>query len=463
MSNRDIKILLIEDNPGDTRLIQEMLSENVIVPYDLTCVESLAEGLKTAASADYDVILSDLGLPDSQGLDTLKRARTRFPGKPIVVLTGLNDGGIALTAVREGAQDYLVKGQIDSGQVLWRALQYAIERSSTEERLRNSEERLREAQAIGKIGHWEFDPATKRIEWSDEVYKLFERDKASGPPTVEEEAGYYLPEQARQLKELARLALEKGEQSHCDLEPVLPSGKTVFFSTWIHPIKDAMGHVTRLIGTVQDVTESKRAEEQLLTGRVQLQKTLQGTLRVIQQMTETRDAYTSGHQRRVAELAVAIARQMGLPEDSCVPLIEMAALIHDLGKIAVPSEILSKPTRLSQAEFALIKAHPQTGYDILKQAELPYPVPETVLQHHERYDGTGYPSGLCGDDILPEASIVAVADVVEAMSSHRPYRAALGIDAALDEIAAGSGTRYYPEVVTACTAVFRETGFAFSQ
>ena len=212
----------------------------------------------------------------------------------------------------------------------------------------------------------------------------------------------------------------------------------------------------------QDVIELERAERQLLAAHSSLELQLQGTVHVIQQMTETRDAYTSGHQKRVAELSVAIARRMELPEDSCVSLINMAALIHDIGKIAVPSEILSKPGRLSPVEFSLIQAHPQTGYDILKQAQLPYPVPETVLQHHERCDGSGYPSGLSGDEILPEASIVAVADVVEAMSSHRPYRAALGIDAALEEISAGRGTRYYSDVVDTCAAVFHENGFAFS-
>ena len=230
----------------------------------------------------------------------------------------------------------------------------------------------------------------------------------------------------------------------------------------VSPINDAGGRPMGQVFLLTDITERKKAEEQLLVGRAELERQLRGTVHVIQEMTEARDAYTSGHQRRVAELAVAIARQMGLPEDSCVPLIDMAARIHDIGKVVVPAEILSKPGRLSPAEFALIKTHPQAGYDILKQAELPYPVPETVLQHHERYDGSGYPAGLSGDDILPEASILAVADVVEAMSSHRPYRAALGIEPALTEIAEGSGTRYYPDVVTACIAVFRENGFTFS-
>jgi PAS domain S-box-containing protein/putative nucleotidyltransferase with HDIG domain len=246
--------------------------------------------------------------------------------------------------------------------------------------------------------------------------------------------------------------------------PILRSDGTVRTVLWNSATVFAADGKTPVatIAQGQDITERRKAEEQLKESNVRLQATLQGTLEVIQQMTEARDPYTSGHQRRVAELSVAIARQMGLPEESCVSLIRTAALIHDIGKMVVPAEILSKPGRLSQAEFALIKTHPQAGHDILKEAQLPYPVSEIVLQHHERYDGTGYPAGLSGDEILPEASIVAVADVVEAMSSHRPYRAALGIEAAMSEIAAGSGTRYYPDVVAACTAVFRENGFTFS-
>jgi len=219
---------------------------------------------------------------------------------------------------------------------------------------------------------------------------------------------------------------------------------------------------TASLANLRDVSERKRAEERLLASYTRLEQQLQGTLEVIQQMTEARDPYTSGHQRRVAELSVAIARQMGLPEESCVSLIRTASLIHDIGKMVVPAEILSKPGKLTKIEFQLIMAHSQEGYNIVSRAHLPDPVPEAVLQHHERLDGSGYPQGLRGDDILPEAQILAVADVVEAMSSHRPYRAALGVEAALSEVAAGSGTRFHPEVVAACMAVFREKGFAFS-
>jgi putative two-component system response regulator len=186
-----------------------------------------------------------------------------------------------------------------------------------------------------------------------------------------------------------------------------------------------------------------------------LETTMAGIIRAITSVVETRDPYTAGHQRRVADLAKAMAAKTGLsPEE--IEGIHMAALIHDLGKIRVPAEILSKPGRLTANEFNIIKEHSQVGYDIIKEIEFPWPVATIVLQHHERLDGSGYPSGLSGDDILVESRIIAVADVVEAMASHRPYRPGLGIDAALEEILKNSGTRYDADLGRVCAQLFRE-------
>jgi len=190
----------------------------------------------------------------------------------------------------------------------------------------------------------------------------------------------------------------------------------------------------------------------------QLQEALTGTVRAMASVVESRDPYTAGHQKRVAELAVAIASEMGLP----IPQIEgigMAAVIHDLGKIAVPAEILSKPTKLKKSEFAIIQDHPQSGYEILKTIDFPWPIARIVLEHHEKMDGTGYPNGLVGNNMLLESKILTVADVIEAMSSHRPYRPALGIDAALKEIEKNKGTCYDATVVDTCLSLFREKGF----
>ena len=199
---------------------------------------------------------------------------------------------------------------------------------------------------------------------------------------------------------------------------------------------------------VRDITYQRIAEDELNQTVEKLRKVTGATVQAMAQTVEVRDPYTAGHQKRVSNIARAIATEMNLSSDM-VEGICMAGNIHDIGKISVPAEILSKPGILTDLQFALIKAHPTTGYEILKGIEFPYDIARIVLQHHERLDGSGYPQGLLGDDILLEARIVAVADVVEAMSSHRPYRPALGIGKALEEISAKKGKLYDPRVVEA--------------
>jgi PAS domain S-box-containing protein len=216
-----------------------------------------------------------------------------------------------------------------------------------------------------------------------------------------------------------------------------------------------------ILGMVRDITERKWVEEELQQGFEKLQRTFEGTVNVLVSVVEIRDPYTAGHQRRVTQLACAIAKEMGLSEGQ-IGGIRMAGLIHDIGKINVPAEILSKPGPLTELEYGLIKMHPQVGYDILNGTiEFPWPVAQIILQHHERMDGSGYPQRLSGEDILLEARILGVADVIEAMASHRPYRSALGIDKALEETSQNKGVLYDPEVVDVCSKLFTAKGFEF--
>ena len=193
-----------------------------------------------------------------------------------------------------------------------------------------------------------------------------------------------------------------------------------------------------------------------------LENAMNGIVRAIAHTVETRDPYTAGHQRRVADLAVALAQAVGF-EAEMIEAVRMAAIIHDLGKISVPAEILSKPSRLTVNEFNLIKEHPQVGYNILKDIEFPWEIATMVYQHHEKLDGSGYPLGLSGDEILPESRVLTVADVVEAMASHRPYRPGLGIDIALEEIQKNQGRLYDPKVAAACQSLFKEGRFSFEK
>ena len=206
--------------------------------------------------------------------------------------------------------------------------------------------------------------------------------------------------------------------------------------------------------------KDKISEQKLRQSYQKLQKTMEGAIDTIAKIVETKDPYTSGHQQRVSKLAMTIARKMKLPEEK-IEGIRVSSLVHDVGKISVPAEILNKPIKLTEIEFNLIKDHSQVGYDILKSIEFPWPIEKIVLQHHERLDGSGYPQGLKGEDIIIEARIIGVADVVEAMSSHRPYRPALGIDAALEEITQKKGILYDSEVVDVCLRLFKENEFKF--
>jgi PAS domain S-box-containing protein/putative nucleotidyltransferase with HDIG domain len=217
-----------------------------------------------------------------------------------------------------------------------------------------------------------------------------------------------------------------------------------------------------LVGGMEiDVTDQYLAQEEVRRQAEQLRRTVESAVLAMSHVVETRDPYTAGHERRVAELAVALAREMGRTGEE-IEALRLAGLIHDIGKIAIPAEILAKPGRLSAVEFDLIRQHAAAGFEILSAIEFGRPVAEIVLQHHERLDGSGYPQGLSGEDILPEARILAVADVVEAMSSHRPYRAALGMEAALAEIREHAGVKYDAEVAAACARIVEEKGFQFT-
>ena len=225
-------------------------------------------------------------------------------------------------------------------------------------------------------------------------------------------------------------------------------------------MRDSDGTAIGVVGVTRDITDRRAVEVRLRESLAKLRVVLRTTIEAMATTVEKRDPYTAGHQRRVSQLARAIAARMGLSEDD-MDGIRLAALVHDVGKISVPSEILVKPGRLNPTEMLIMRMHSEAGYEILKDIEFPWPVADAVYQHHERWDGTGYPRGIQGEDLILGARILGVADVVEAMASHRPYRPALGIDASIAEIREGRGTRYNPDVVDACILAITEDGFQF--
>ena len=268
--------------------------------------------------------------------------------------------------------------------------------------------------------------------------------------------------------------VEKMQEYH-RLRRINPNGAPTRYHSWI---KTKLGNVidcliiatvipgtTRSVLLVVDISGDHRigrppTAQELELNLGKMRRMLMQTVDSLAAALETRDPYTAGHQKKVACLATAIAKEMGLSADK-VEGVHVAGTLHDIGKIFVPSEILSKPGKISEIEYKLVQSHSQAGYEIIKNIEFPWPIAEIVLQHHERINGSGYPQGLTGENILMEAKILAVADVVEAIASHRPYRPALGIDVGLEEITKNKCILYEPEVVDACLILFKERGYIF--
>lgn len=296
---------------------------------------------------------------------------------------------------------------------------------------------------------------------TDDDYNIFFSNIAACSITGIEESGL-------ENKNLYDIFLTEGmdktkfphEGTLCQSRYEKPDGRTADIEYQYDRVSSQPLSFSGGIFVFRDVTERAKNEAKIQNTLMMLRKAMGGIIQAMAVTVETRDPYTAGHQKRVTELARKIADYMNLKDDIKDGL-RMAGIIHDIGKISVPAEILSKPGKLSDIEFSLIKNHPQSGYEILKNIEFPWPVAMIVRQHHERLDGSGYPDGIKSDEILIESKILAVADVVEAMASHRPYRASLGIHAAIDEIIKNKGKYYDPDVVNACVAVFAKGDFSF--
>ena len=331
------------------------------------------------------------------------------------------------------------------------------ERKRTEEQLRESEEKYRNILENIEDGYFEVDLAGNFTFFNSSHCRIF------GYPREEiQGVNYRVFIDAENAKKVFRTFNEVYvtgiPRKGFEWETIRKDGARTYIEVSVSLIARPGEKPTGFRGIARNVTERKRAEEQLRESLEQLRRAMQTTIQVLVMAVEIKDPYTAGHQRRMTNLARTMATEMGLPPEK-IEGLRMAGVIHDIGKITLPTEILSKPTKLSAIEFSLIREHVRLGYDILKDVESPWPLAEIVLQHHERMDGSGYPRGLKGEEILIEARILAVADVVEAMASHRPYRPALGLDAALEEIEKNRGLLYDSHAVDTCLRVFREKGY----
>jgi len=334
----------------------------------------------------------------------------------------------------------------------------AVERKNTFESIRSSEKKYRTLTENLNVGVYRntVGPDGRFIEANPALINMFGYASKDEFLAINVSDLYQDPNQRVKFNEKM---LSDGFVREEELSLKSKSGTPLIGSISAVAVRGEDNRILYFDGIIEDITERKRAEELQQTFE-RLRKTLEGTVHALAATSETTDPYTAGHQQRVALLATAIARKLDLPEKQ-VEGINVAATLHDIGKIYVPPAILSRPGRLAEIEFSMIKAHPTVGYDILKAVDFPWPIAEFVLKHHERLDGSGYPQGLREEDIPVDARILGVADVVEAMSSHRPYRPALGLEQALVEIRENRGLLYDEKVVDACISLFNEDGFSF--
>ena len=445
-------ILIADDDPGVRETLSHILKKKGYMPITAATGKEALDKIKDEM---LYVALIDLKLEDMSGLEVMMNIKKHSPMTECIMVTGYASQGSAIEAVNLGAFSYIEK-PYDMDQLLV-IIRRAIQKRETEEALQKSEERFRTLFEDSKDAIYITTREGRYIDVNQSALDLFGYTK--------EEMMVLKPRQlygnSIDRRKFQKEIEKKGFVKNYEITLRKKDGAEIdcLLNVSVRQANDD-GSSLEYQGIIRDITEQKQDREELKRTLERLRKTLEGIIQTISLTVELRDPYTAGHQQRVASLARAIAEEIGLSEEQTEG-IYTAAIIHDLGKISIPSEILSKPGKITEIEFSLIKTHSRVGYDILKNIEFPWPIAQIVLQHHERVDGSGYPQGLSGDDILLEARIVGVADVVEAMASHRPYRPSLGIDKALEEITQNQGILYDTKAVEACLKVFTEKGFRF--
>lgn len=440
------RILVADDNPDMREFIKRLLDD---AGYDVLLASDGEEAWQICMNNLPDLILSDVMMPRLNGFELIKKIRSAdyTYSLPIILISARAGEVDKAEGLISGADDYLSK-PFHSAELIAR-VDAAVKLGGY--RKRAHEELLKTTNQIAKIGGWSFDVETMKGEWTEELIRIHDLPP-NEPIDVSKGLDFYTPQSRPIIEQAVQDAIALGKPYDLQLEIISATGVHKWIRTVGTPVIHE-GKVVKVQGVMQDITEQKQSEKQLHDALI-------GTIQSIAGIVEMRDPYTAGHEKRVALLACAIAKEMGL-DDYRIEGLQLAAEIHDLGKVQIPAEILVKPTRLSELEYKMIQMHPEAGYEILKDIDFPWPIAEMILQHHEKLDGSGYPRGLKGDEILLEARILCIADIVESMASHRPYRPALGIDVALDEIQQLKGTKLDTKVVDICVALFQESRFVF--
>ena len=452
-------ILIVDDDADTCRSLSLIFRKN---GYAVETALKGKDAVEKARGRFCNLALLDIRLPDMEGTELLAALKQIHPDMGVIMVTAYASLNSAVQALDKGAAAYIQK-PLNMDKVLATVRQVLekqrliMEKRRAETALQASEEKYRSLFAESKDAIVITTSSGKLIDVNQSALDLFGY-------TREEMMGLNF----RDLyvdrvngKRFQQEIEQKGFVKDFEVRLCKKGGRVIdsLFNVTLRRAAD--GSILGYQGIIRDVTEKRRNEERLLETMEKLRKAMGGVIQAMARTVEMRDPYTAGHQRRVADLARAISTEMGLSKDR-VEGLRMAGAIHDLGKIAVPAEIFNKPGSLTEYEFGLIQSHAQVGHDILKDIDFPWPIAQIVLQHHERMNGSGYPQGLSGEGILMEARILSIADVVEAMSSHRPYRPAFSIEQALDEIKQNRGVLCDPQAVDACVRLFTEMEFNLS-
>jgi PAS domain S-box-containing protein/putative nucleotidyltransferase with HDIG domain len=435
-----IKILIVEDESLVARDIENMAAS---LGYEVCGIASTGEqATEMAARHRPDLMLMDVVIKGK--LDGISAAEEIWEAFhiPVIYVTAYADEITLKRAKITEAFGYVLK-PFDERE-LKIAIEMAFYKSRMDVRLREREEWL--SALVRSIG--------EGVIATDQAGLITFMN-----PLAEKLTGWHYDEALhRPLGEVFSSAEERNETDESGTILRAKDGRKFPIEETAMPLTNHQREPSGQVLVFRDISARRLAEKELKESWAKLHEALEGTIQAMALTIEIRDPYTAGHQRRVSRLSCAMARELGMPEEQ-VEGLRVAGDIHDIGKIYVPAEILSKPGQITAIEYGIIKTHPQVGFDILKTIKFPWPVAQIVLQHHERIDGSGYPLGIAGDQILKEAKILTVADIVEAMSSHRPYRPARGIDKALAEIIENRGRFYDAEAVDACVKLFREGRF----
>ena len=443
-------ILLVEDDRITSKLIQKYILD--IGYYLAGAVASGEEAVAIINEKEPDLVLMDINLEGKlDGIESAKSINSTI-SIPFVYITSSSDYSTIERAKESNAYGYIIKPF--NKKDLRAAIEMALLRHQMERKVKDNENRV--STILNSI-----------------IDAVIVVDEAGDIDYINAAAGRMLNLNkdeilGKPINETVRLGSDPKEgdnvffpmsMNYIEFNNYLTAGdKRVPVDFTSTPLRMGNGKLNGAVLVVRDITQQVEYDRRIQESMDTLTRAMYGTIEAITKTVETRDPYTAGHQKKVADIAKEIARDMGLSRD-IIESVNLAGQIHDLGKIAIPSEILNKPGRINEIEFALIKTHSEMGYEIMKNIDFPWPIADIVLQHHEKIDGSGYPRGLKGDEILIQARIIAVADVLEAMASHRPYRAALGIDAAFAELQKNSGTHFDPEIVESCIRIFKEKGF----